>query len=101
MVRAHVGDEIRLQPPGIEYPVREGEVLRTADDVGNPPYQVRWDDGRETLLFPGPDAIVRHLHGCAQWAEPVSAEPPASGTGASSAASQRKQARERAVAHVG
>ena len=69
-MNAHVGDEILLQPPGVGHPVREGEIVEIADPDGAPPYLVRWDDGRESLLFPGPDAVVRHLHGCAPTSVP-------------------------------
>jgi hypothetical protein len=34
------------------------EVLVTG---GAEHYRVRWDDGHESLLFPGPDAHIIHL----------------------------------------
>ncbi|GAA3394981.1 DUF1918 domain-containing protein [Cryptosporangium minutisporangium] len=63
-MNAHVGDEIMLRPPGAAHPIRDGEIIEVAGPDGEPPYRVQWDDGRESLLFPGPDAELRHLHHC-------------------------------------
>jgi hypothetical protein len=38
--------------------VRRGAIIATHTD-GKPPYTVRWlDDGKESVVFPGPDAQV-------------------------------------------
>ncbi|MGR6919340.1 DUF1918 domain-containing protein [[Actinomadura] parvosata] len=38
---------------------REGFVVGVEHADGSPPYQVRWlDNGRESLVYPGPDARV-------------------------------------------
>ena len=37
-----------------------GEVLEVRGPNGEPPYLVRWTDGHEGLMFPGPDAHVDH-----------------------------------------
>ena len=37
---------------------RQGEVVEVRGDDGAPPYVVRWDDGHEGLMFPGPDAHI-------------------------------------------
>ncbi|MFG1928594.1 DUF1918 domain-containing protein [Cryptosporangium sp. NPDC048952] len=63
-MHAHVGDEILLQPPGADHPTREGEIVEVAGPDGQAPYRVRWDDGHESLMFPAPDARLRHLCGC-------------------------------------
>lgn len=41
-----------------EIPRREGEILEVHGQDGAPPYVVRWSDGHEGLMFPGPDAHV-------------------------------------------
>lgn len=41
-----------------EIPRREGEILEVHGQDGGPPYVVRWSDGHEGLMFPGPDAHV-------------------------------------------
>ena len=59
-MKAREGDWIDLpEGPGHPY-VRRGLIVRVAHGDGTPPYRVRWlDSGRESLLFPPPDA---HLH---------------------------------------
>lgn len=41
-------------------PERIGEILELLGEPGHQRFRVRWDDGRETLFYPGSDAIVRH-----------------------------------------
>jgi hypothetical protein len=36
-----------------------GEIVEVRGDDGSPPYVVRFDDGHEGLVFPGPDCEVR------------------------------------------
>jgi hypothetical protein len=57
---ARVGDRLVILGRYVHRPVREGEILEVRGD-GGPPYLVRWDDsGRETLIYPGSDALVQH-----------------------------------------
>lgn len=37
---------------------RQGEIIEVRGPQGSPPYVVRFDDGHESLMYPGPDAIV-------------------------------------------
>lgn len=46
---AHVGDT-----------ERHGAVLEARGDAGGPPYLIRFDDGSESLIFPGPDLEIEH-----------------------------------------
>jgi hypothetical protein len=39
---------------------RSGEIIEVQGDSGTPPYLVRFDDGHQGLVFPGPDAVVEH-----------------------------------------
>jgi hypothetical protein len=42
--------------------VRDGEIIGVRHADGTPPYVVRWEDtGHESLVYPGPDAMVQHL----------------------------------------
>lgn len=62
-MNASVGDQIVILSATLGRPVRDGEIVEVRGDCGTPPYLVRWSDtGQESLLFPGPDAIVRSLH---------------------------------------
>ena len=42
----------------MDSPRKVGEVLEVHGEGGAPPYVVRWADGHEGLMFPGPDAHV-------------------------------------------
>jgi hypothetical protein len=37
---------------------RVAEIIEVRGENGTPPYVVRYPDGRETLIFPGPDTVV-------------------------------------------
>jgi hypothetical protein len=58
-MRAHPGDHIILAPPTVDAPMREGQVVEARGEHGAPPYLVRWDDGHEGLLYPGPGSVLR------------------------------------------
>lgn len=60
-MRARVGDEIVVRGTGSGVIAREGEIVGVHHQDGSPPYDVRWDSGRVTLYFPGPDAYVKRL----------------------------------------
>ena len=49
-----------------EHP-RLGEILEVIGDPGREHYRVLWEDGREAIVYPAEDAIVRpakaHRHG--------------------------------------
>jgi hypothetical protein len=64
-MKASVGDRLVINSTHVDGPVRDGEVLEVRGPNGEPPYLVRWSDGHEGLVFPGPDALVqrRDLHG--------------------------------------
>ena len=59
-MKAAVGDRLVINATHVDGPVRDGEVLEVHGPNGEPPYLVRWSDGHENLVFPGPDASVRH-----------------------------------------
>lgn len=51
----------------LHQPTRDGEILEVRKGPGGPAYLVRWSDiGHESLLWPGPDAVIKHLHGCGE-----------------------------------
>ena len=61
-MRARPGDHIVLAGERVDQPARGGEVV-TAGPDGDPPYTVRWDDGRTSTLYPGPGAVLRVSEG--------------------------------------
>lgn len=59
-MKAQKGDRIVLAGEQVDRPTRDGEVLEVRGKNGEPPYVVRWEDGHEGLVFPGPDATIHH-----------------------------------------
>jgi nitroimidazol reductase NimA-like FMN-containing flavoprotein (pyridoxamine 5'-phosphate oxidase superfamily) len=58
-MRAHLGDRLVVEVTGGTR--RDGEIVGLHHEDGTPPYDVRWSDtGKVTLVFPGPDAHIRH-----------------------------------------
>jgi hypothetical protein len=58
-MRAKPGDWLIVESRADNRRAREAEVLEVHGVDGAAPYLVRWlDDGREVLVFPGPDAQV-------------------------------------------
>lgn len=58
-MRAEVGDQLQVQGPTVGKTARVGMIVDVRGPDGDPPYLVRFDDGEENLMFPGPDAIVQ------------------------------------------
>ena len=57
-MRASVGDRMVVEGRTAETHRHEGEIVEVHGEDGGPPYLVRWADGSEGLVFPGPDAHV-------------------------------------------
>ncbi len=60
-MKAKAGDEIVVDGVNLGDPKREGEILEvvTRGDVVH--YLVRWDDGHETIFYPGSTTHVVNL----------------------------------------
>lgn len=73
-MRAHLGDQLVVESPANGATRRDGEIVGLHHEDGTPPYDVHWSDTDEvTLVFPGPDAHIRHLeHGTEGSPDPVS-----------------------------
>ena len=57
-MKAKVGDEIVVDATVTGGPRREGEIVEIRDEGDVTHYVVRWDDGHETVFYPGSDAHV-------------------------------------------
>lgn len=57
-MRAKTGDRLHVHGRQVGDPDHVGTVLEARGADGAPPFLVRYPDGRETLVFPGPDAEV-------------------------------------------
>jgi len=58
-----VGSRIVIHGARVGSAERHGEVREVRGDGGGPPYLVRFDDGQETLIFPGGDCEIEHQAG--------------------------------------
>ncbi|MFJ4900171.1 MULTISPECIES: DUF1918 domain-containing protein [unclassified Streptomyces] len=59
-MEAHTGDRLVTHGRTVGQQDRVAEIVEVLGDGGTPPYRVRFDDGHEHLLAPGPDSVVRH-----------------------------------------
>lgn len=57
---ANVGDRLLVHGHIVGQGDRHGEIVEVRGPEGTPPYVVRYDDGHESLVYPGPDAIIEH-----------------------------------------
>jgi hypothetical protein len=57
-MKANVGDRLVVEGHTDTEPRKVAEVLEVRGDDGGPPFLVKWQDGHEGLVFPGPDAHV-------------------------------------------
>ena len=53
------GDRLVVHAHHLGEPARDAEILEVRGARG--PYLVRWDDGRESVIYPGPDVTVEHF----------------------------------------
>ncbi|HEX6077863.1 MAG TPA: DUF1918 domain-containing protein [Micromonosporaceae bacterium] len=57
-MQAIVGDRLHVHSHAVGIHDRVGEILEVRGPDGTPPYLVRFEDGHESLVFPGPDCVV-------------------------------------------
>ena len=60
-MHAQIGEVLTLKANHVGEPDRSGEIVEVRGKNGAPPFLVRFEDGHEGLVFPGPDAVV-HPH---------------------------------------
>lgn len=60
-LRVRPGDRLVIHGHRLGEPERDAEILAVGPG-GRPPFRVRWSDtGRESIVYPGPDARVEHF----------------------------------------
>ncbi|MFB7867821.1 DUF1918 domain-containing protein [Streptomyces sp. NPDC056069] len=57
-MRVNVGDGLRFTSHRAGIAAHRAEVLEVLGDGREPPYGVRYEDGRVTEVFPGADCVV-------------------------------------------
>jgi hypothetical protein len=59
-VPAEAGDVIEITGHAVHDAPRSAEILEVIGEPGHEHYRVRWEDGHESIFFPGEDAVIRH-----------------------------------------
>jgi hypothetical protein len=62
-MEVHRGDRLVIEGTRVGQGRRRGEVLRVAGDHAHPWLTVRWDDGHESTLIPGPGVKTERHRG--------------------------------------
>ncbi|GAA3340536.1 hypothetical protein GCM10020358_28530 [Amorphoplanes nipponensis] len=58
-MKAHIGDRLVLEGTHLGDARRTAVITGLPHGDGSPPYEVRWlDDGRTTLIYPGPQGRI-------------------------------------------
>ncbi|MGW4838259.1 DUF1918 domain-containing protein [Streptomyces globisporus] len=60
-MEAHTGDRLLMHGRTMGQPDRVAEIIEVLGDGGAPPSRLRFDDGHEHLMSPGPDSVVQHM----------------------------------------
>lgn len=60
-LKASPGDRLVVHGHRQGEPERDGEVVDVLGPHGASPYVVRWEDGRESTLYPSSDVSVQHF----------------------------------------
>jgi hypothetical protein len=58
-MHATIGDQIVIEATIVDRSRRHGEVLDVLGVGDTEHYRVRWQDGHESIFYPGPDARVQ------------------------------------------
>lgn len=59
-MHATVGDTLLVHGKIVGSVEQHGKIIEVRGPDGAPPYLVRFGDGHESLVFPGPDCVVEH-----------------------------------------
>jgi hypothetical protein len=59
-MRAVIGDRLHVHSRAVGGAPQFAEVIEVLGADGGPPYRVRYEDGHEAIVFPGPDSTIEH-----------------------------------------
>jgi hypothetical protein len=62
-MHATVGDRILIRGKTVETPDRHGEIIELRGESDGPPYLVRFENGHESVVYPGTDFVVERAAG--------------------------------------
>ncbi|KQV14312.1 MULTISPECIES: DUF1918 domain-containing protein [unclassified Kitasatospora] len=57
-MQATVGDHLHTHSRSVGMSDQLGEIIEVRGSEGEPPYLVRFEDGHEGLVYPGPDTVI-------------------------------------------
>ncbi|MBV6700416.1 DUF1918 domain-containing protein [Kitasatospora aureofaciens] len=57
-MHAAVGDQLHIHSRSVGMTDQKGEIIEVRGINGEPPYVVRFEDGHEGLIYPGPDCNI-------------------------------------------
>jgi hypothetical protein len=57
-MQATKGDRLHVHSNTVGAHDRVGEIVEVRGENGTPPYRVRFEDGHESLVYPGPDCVI-------------------------------------------
>lgn len=60
-LRAAPGDRLVVKGHHTGEPEADSEIIEVLGEDGAPPYYVRWEDGRESRVYPGSDVYIQHF----------------------------------------
>ncbi|MFE7107121.1 DUF1918 domain-containing protein [Streptomyces sp. NPDC057575] len=59
-MEAHTGDRLLIHGRTVGQHDKVAEIVEVLGAGGTPPFRVRFEDGHEHLISPGPDSVVQH-----------------------------------------
>jgi hypothetical protein len=59
-MQATIGDTLHIRGKVVGQSEHTAEIIEVLGANGNPPFRVRYEDDHESVIFPGPDAVVEH-----------------------------------------
>ncbi|WP_255952882.1 DUF1918 domain-containing protein [Streptomyces odontomachi] len=59
-MQASKGDQLLVHGRVVGQEDKVAQIVEVLGHDGNPPFRVRFEDGHEAVMSPGPDSVVRH-----------------------------------------
>ena len=59
-MQAAIGDRLHVHSRAVGQTEQLADVIEIHGEAGAPPYLVRYENGHESLIFPGPDCTIEH-----------------------------------------
>ncbi len=64
-MQAHVGDRLHVRGRSVGHAEHSAVITEIRERPHEQPiFTIRYDDGRQTLVCPGPDSVVHHQADC-------------------------------------